>query len=1017
MSYKHFLLFLLVFTFPLFSQSYHTITIDGVNDFTTGTEQYQTTSGTQLYGYVTWDKNYLYVGYSGNSVVGPVTDDTRNYHIYIDTDPQKNPATGTGTQAGEPWRYTPTLPFTANIHYAFKTADNSEVRRSYVGNQWQNTTFQTVNWKGNGFWEIKIALADIGSPKQINILSFVEEDWSGGSVCGGLPANLFTNNTSGGNITFANHWLNYSLLDQTIPNLAYNLDNYSWMIRLKANIFSLNDSSAYAGMALKATNGLDANVDLPKPPTAPSNYIEVFFPHTDWLTALGPNFSRDIRALISLDSTSSTWNFTVRTDQRSSNVTLTGDQFSSIPSNYNIFIQDIAAGIVHNVRTQGAYTYNSGIGGGDRFFNLTIGVTLSSPHIVAAPTALDFGSVKIGKDSTINVILSNTGDSSLVISNIVSTNSVFTFTGGTSYTITKNNSVTIPVKFTPPSAATYNGNLRVTSNDPANITVDIALQGVGLSLFPGISVSTNSLSFGGVKVDYDSTMSFKVYNPGDTTLNITGITSTTGQFKVVGSSTFSINKKDSAVVSIKFSPSAVAVFNDTLLIRNNTIATSTMKVTLSGSGTLVTTSHTFSKGWNLISVPITQANASVAAVIGDNLISYLLYNYSGGAFTNADSVIAGKGYWLGIENVGLVDVTGTPKTTNFTETFTAGWNLLASPYVRSFPKSKIEFKRGSLTVSADSAVSLGWIQNVYYGYRQSDSSYTLNTDLTNWSGYFSAGLKDSLQAIFIHDSAGTASKSIRSEKFIPDEYNWQVTIAANMNGSKDAMLDFGVGMQATNGFDARYDLAKPPMAPVSGSIETYFPSSTWSPYFTKYASDIRAPFTLPAPGKQWSFNVFSQVSGTMKLSWDQILSQMPASIRANYRFNLAGPGVSSLDMLSNTGYSFQVAGGTTYTFGINSTTTGVETNPVKKYSFDLGQNYPNPFNPSTTIWYSLPEKATVSLRVYDLIGKEIAVLFEGEKEAGSYSLDWNASNFVSGVYFYKLKTEKTSLTKKLILMK
>jgi len=85
--------------------------------------------------------------------------------------------------------------------------------------------------------------------------------------------------------------------------------------------------------------------------------------------------------------------------------------------------------------------------------------------------------------------------------------------------------------------------------------------------------------------------------------------------------------------------------------------------------------------------------------------------------------------------------------------------------------------------------------------------------------------------------------------------------------------------------------------------------------------------------------------------------------------------------------------------------------------FELKQNYPNPFNPSTAIEYSIPEKSFVKLSVYNAIGKEVAVLVEGIKEKGVYRYNFNASNLPSGVYIYKLETNKKVLSRKMILVK
>ncbi|MBN2571827.1 MAG: DUF4623 domain-containing protein [Ignavibacteriales bacterium] len=92
----------------------------------------------------------------------------------------------------------------------------------------------------------------------------------------------------------------------------------------------------------------------------------------------------------------------------------------------------------------------------------------------------------------------------------------------------------------------------------------------------------------------------------------------------------------------------------------------------------------------------------------------------------------------------------------------------------------------------------------------------------------------------------------------------------------------------------------------------------------------------------------------------------------------------------------------------------------KEYA--LNQNYPNPFNPSTTIQFALPTSANVKLSVYDILGKEVAVVEQGQKEAGIYSVNFNASNLASGIYVYKLTANGTdgskfTQTKKLVLMK
>ena len=83
----------------------------------------------------------------------------------------------------------------------------------------------------------------------------------------------------------------------------------------------------------------------------------------------------------------------------------------------------------------------------------------------------------------------------------------------------------------------------------------------------------------------------------------------------------------------------------------------------------------------------------------------------------------------------------------------------------------------------------------------------------------------------------------------------------------------------------------------------------------------------------------------------------------------------------------------------------------------LYQNYPNPFNPSTTFRYSIPVQSKVTIKVYDVLGNEIAALMNEEKSIGTYELTWNASNLASGVYFYQLNAGNFNETKKMILIR
>ena len=86
-------------------------------------------------------------------------------------------------------------------------------------------------------------------------------------------------------------------------------------------------------------------------------------------------------------------------------------------------------------------------------------------------------------------------------------------------------------------------------------------------------------------------------------------------------------------------------------------------------------------------------------------------------------------------------------------------------------------------------------------------------------------------------------------------------------------------------------------------------------------------------------------------------------------------------------------------------------------SFKLKQNYPNPFNPSTKIEFQIAKSEFVTLKVYDILGNEVATLVNEEKQPGNYAVNFNAAKFSSGIYFYKIQAGNFTDTKKLALIK
>lgn len=104
-------------------------------------------------------------------------------------------------------------------------------------------------------------------------------------------------------------------------------------------------------------------------------------------------------------------------------------------------------------------------------------------------------------------------------------------------------------------------------------------------------------------------------------------------------------------------------------------------------------------------------------------------------------------------------------------------------------------------------------------------------------------------------------------------------------------------------------------------------------------------------------------------------------------------------------------------YSINVVGDAAENSKQVTSEFNLLQNYPNPFNPSTTISFTIPRTSFVSLKIFDALGTEVSSIISEEMSSGSYTIEWNADKFTSGVYFYRLQAGNFTAAKKLLLLR
>jgi hypothetical protein len=180
--------------------------------------------------------------------------------------------------------------------------------------------------------------------------------------------------------------------------------------------------------------------------------------------------------------------------------------------------------------------------------------------------------------------------------------------------------------------------------------------------------------------------------------------------------------------------------------------------------------------------------------------------------------------------------------------------------------------------------------------------------------------------------------------------------------------------------------------------------TNWLPSPPRSGRDIRSIFFVNNR-KGWATGFHGEIQNTINggISWaTQIISSSYLSYNSVYFAD------------SLTGW---VVGDSGKILSTNVITSNNEVNHSNPAKYFLHQNHPNPFNPYTKINYELPALNNVTLKVFNVNGVEVAKLIDEKQNIGEYSIEWNATNFPSGIYFYVLKAGDFQTSKKMLLLK
>jgi hypothetical protein len=541
----------------------------------------------------------------------------------------------------------------------------------------------------------------------------------------------------------------------------------------------------------------------------------------------------------------------------------------------------------------------------------------------------------------------------------------------------------------PSTAATTGDNYRdnveqvhIESPERTIYTVRITHKGtlVGGSQYVSLAISGNTIGSAAAwstqhfEIDVDSGAvkldSFKLYDVGPATLefSINDTGKTLPPWLSVNNNTGSVAQLDSLSIILTFGnlTQPVGDYDTTLSIESNDTITGTINIPIivhiGIRRTLTTHVNDF---WNIVSLPVdpfTNLSASLyPTTVGKP------FAYDGFGYIEKDELKIGEGYWMKFNGEQNIPIEGYIFKSNTSEALLdPGWHLIGA-------------LSNSIPIEGVSTDPPDIINSFFFGYR---GSYIFADSLHPGRGYWiqiNQPGKITLTGTYPPLPKPTATKILSG-------FN-TITISDGINNSQS--LYFGSG--GLQGFTPSF--FKLPPKPPKSSFDVRFGSGRMLEWFGNI------------PNEKSEYPIYIQTeSSPIKICWN-----MKSEETRKFVIRDESGKIYPLDKNG----SFVLNGETSE---IRVLTLASEPPQIPK-DFVLQQNYPNPFNPTTKLKYGLPNAGYVNIIIYNILGNEVATLVDGMKEAGFYTIEFDASNFPSGLYFYRMKSEKFTAVKKMILMR
>jgi hypothetical protein len=373
---------------------------------------------------------------------------------------------------------------------------------------------------------------------------------------------------------------------------------------------------------------------------------------------------------------------------------------------------------------------------------------------------------------------------------------------------------------------------------------------------------------------------------------------------------------------------------------------------------------------------------------------------------------AGNGFWLINQGPWIVanrDVPTAPlhaSTSAVHVKIHSGWNIISNPFISPALWKTVQDANGGLQPL------WAWITD-----NGGNKLWVYSTYANPYTGYYLYNSPDPNPIDSLKFPFGSTVKKTSALAEV-DSGAWKLSVDLRQGKYADYTTILGVSPAATDGKD-RLDYNKP--RPFGDQPGTYFDHPDWDRYCSSFATDIRAPLTKIGI---WELTVSSAgpKAGSSELDF-RGLENVPAAFGV-YLVDEAGACYRNLREEGTT-YKFVPAGPKTLFKIMIGTKEALEQEVAKVVprAFALEQNYPNPFNPSTTIPVSVPFAADVTLKIYNILGEEVATVFSGMLDQGRHRFTWEGRNsagapVASGVYFVRLTTVTgQSFVGKMLLMK